>query len=72
MTKRHADRNHRVDRGLQQDVQDVGWLVEAAGKHREDHEKERNAGADTRASDPFKLGALFRGDDSLLLFGRLL
>ena len=56
----HADCNHRVDRGLQQDVQDVRWLVEAAGKHREDHEKERNAGADTRASDPFKLDALFR------------
>ena len=61
----HADRNHRVDRRLQQDVQDVRWLVEAAGKQREDHEKEGNTGDDTRASNPFKLDALREGGQRL-------
>ena len=66
----HADGNHRVDRRLQQDVQDVRWLVEAAGKQREDHEKERNTGDDTSASDPFELGALFWATISRRLFRR--
>ena len=34
--QRHADRNHRVDRGLQQDVDQIGRLVEAAGQNRKD------------------------------------
>ena len=34
MTKVMPTTDHRVDRRLQQDVQDVRWLVEAAGKQR--------------------------------------
>ena len=56
----HANGNHRVDRGLQQNVQDVRWLIEAAVKQREDHEKEGNTRDDTSAPDPFELDAFFR------------
>ena len=65
----HANGDHRVDRGLQEDVKNVSRLIKAAREQREDDEKECDTRDDTGASQPFELGPFFRDDRGRLLSG---